>query len=137
MLSRKKHNRPPIIIADDEYERLVDLASSRMDRMPGAVILFGELARARTVERLPRGVIGINSVATCEYDGAHYRDYALVEPQQADFAKGRISILTPVGAMLLGLSEGQTLEWTGDDGREHRVTVEQVQSAPIHAATAR
>jgi regulator of nucleoside diphosphate kinase len=126
MLSREKDKRPPIVIADDQHERLVDLALSTMDRMPGAVVLFAELARAKTVDRLPQDAIGINSVATFDYDGAHYRDYVLVEPHHADFANGRISILTPVGAMLLGLSEGQTMEWTGDDGREHRVTVEQV-----------
>lgn len=142
MLSRKKDKRPSIVIADDQHERLVDLALSTMDRMPGAVVLFAELARAKTVERLPPDAIGIDSVATFEYDGAHYRDFVLVEPHHADFSNGRISILTPVGAMLLGLSEGQTMEWTGDDGRAHRVTVEQVQESlaqptPIHASTTR
>jgi regulator of nucleoside diphosphate kinase len=142
MLSSKKDNRPPIVVADDQHERLVDLALSTMDRMPGAVVLFAELARAKTVDRLPQDAIGINSVATFEYDGARYRDYVLVEPHQADFSKGRISILTPVGAMLLGLSEGQTMEWIGEDGRTHRVTIEQVQESPaqptpIHAPTAR
>lgn len=142
MVAKKKDNRPPIVVADDQHERLVDLALSTMDRMPGAVVLFAELARAKTVDRLPQDAIGINSVATFEYDGAHYRDYVLVEPHQADFSKGRISILTPVGAMLLGLSEGQTMEWTGDDGREHRVRVEHVheklaQPTPVRASTTR
>lgn len=142
MLSRKKDNRPPIVIADDQHERLVDLALSTMDRMPAAVVLFAELARAKTVERLPPDAIGINSVATFEYDGAHYRDFVFVEPHQADFSNGRISILTPVGAMLLGLSEGQTIEWSGADDRAHRMTVEQVrespaQPTPIGSSTAR
>jgi regulator of nucleoside diphosphate kinase len=140
MANRKKYKRPPIVVVDDQHERLVDLALSSMDRMPGAVMLFEELKRARTVEHLPRDAIGINSVVTFEYDGARYRDYALVDPHDADFSSGRISVLTPVGAMLLGLSVGQTMDWTGDDGRAHRVTIEQVREsagerAPIEAST--
>jgi regulator of nucleoside diphosphate kinase len=142
MANKKQLKRPPIIVADDQHERLVDLALASMDRMPGAVALLEELERARTVARLPSDAIGINSVATFEYDGARYRDYALVAPHEADFASGRISVLTPVGAMLLGLSVGQTMDWTGDDGRAHRVTIEQVressaQRASIESATTR
>ena len=141
MLSRNEDKRPPIVVSYDQHERLVDLALSAMDRVPGAVNLFAELTRAQTVEQLPSDAIGINSVATFEYDGSRYRDYALVEPHHADFSNGRISVLTPVGAMLLGLSQGQTMEWTGADGRSHRVTVEQVrkslaQPAPVAALMA-
>ncbi len=122
----KKQQRPPIVVADDEHERLVDLALSAMHRMPGAADLFEELSRAKTVPTLPIDAIGIDSVATFVYDGAHYTDFALVDPHRADFANGRISIVTSVGAMLLGLSPGQTIEWTGEDGRSHWLTVSHV-----------
>ncbi len=125
-MSNEKFKRPPIVVADDEHERLVDLALSAMDRMPGAADLFVELSRATTVQTLPIDAVGIDSVVTFVYDGAHYRDFALVDPHRADFANGRISIVTSVGAMLLGLSEGQTIEWTGEDGRSHWLTVNQV-----------
>jgi regulator of nucleoside diphosphate kinase len=125
-MSNTKHQRPPIVVADDEHERLVDLALSAMHRMPGAADLFVELSRAKTVQELPIDAIGIDSVVTFVYDGAHYTDFALVDPHRADFANGRISIVTSVGAMLLGLSEGQTIEWTGEDGRFHWLTVDRV-----------
>lgn len=113
-------------MADNEHERLVDLALSAMDRTPGAADLFVELSRAKTVEALPKGAIGIDSVVTFDYDGSRYRDFVLVDPHRADFAQGRISVITTVGAMLLGLSEGQSIEWTGEDGRTHWLTVARV-----------
>ena len=100
-----------------------------MDRTPGAVDLFTELARAKTVANLPEHVVGVGSVATFEYDGSTYRDYELVDPHRADIAEGRISVLTPVGAMLLGLSEGQSIEWVGPDKRRHKVSVEKVRAS--------
>lgn len=123
MLKASTKKRPPIVVENDEHERLVGLALSALGRVPGAVDLFVELSRARTVKALPRAAIGIDSVITFDYDGSRYRDFVLVDPHRADFARGRISVITSVGAMLLGLSEGQSIEWTGDDGRSHWLKV--------------
>lgn len=128
-MSQKDYQRPPIVIAEGEHERLTNLALSALDRAPGAVDLFVELSRAKTVAALPERVVGIGSIATFRYDGSSYRDYELVDPHRADIAQRRISVLTPVGAMLLGLSEGQTIEWVGPDRRSHKVVVEQVRAA--------
>lgn len=128
-MSKKEYKRPPIVVAEDEHERLVTLALSALDRAPGAVDLFTELSRAKVVAKLPEHVVGVGSVATFEYDGSTYRDYELVDPHRADIAQQRISVLTPVGAMLLGLSAGQSIEWVGPDERPHKVAVEDVRRA--------
>lgn len=47
-------------------------------------------------------------------------------PGEADIAEGKISILTPIGAALIGLKAGQSIDWTARDGRLHRLTVETV-----------
>jgi regulator of nucleoside diphosphate kinase len=99
-----------------------------LGKAPGAVLLFEELARAKVAPSLPPFVVGMGSRATFTYNGSRYRDYMLVYPQRADFAEGRISVLTPVGAMLLGLAEGQAIEWTSEDGVMHRIALEQVKS---------
>ncbi len=125
-MTKQEYQRPPILVAEDEHERLTSLALSALDRAPGAVDLFTELARATTVARLPEHVVGIGSLATFNYDGATYREFELVDPHRADIARQRISVLTPVGAMLLGLSEGQSIEWLGPDERPHKVSVERV-----------
>lgn len=127
-MSEKEYKRPPIVVAEEEHDRLVQLALSALDRTPGAVDLFSELSRAKTVPQLPSHVVGVGSVATFEYDGSTYREYELVDPHRADIGQHRISVLTPVGAMLLGLSEGQSIEWVGPDRRTHKVVVEQVRA---------
>lgn len=128
-MSKKDYKRPPIVIAEDEHERLTNLALAALDRAPGAVDLFVELSRAKTVKALPEHVVGVGSVATFEYDGSSYREFELVDPHRADISERRISVLTPVGAMLLGLSQGQTIEWVGPDDRMHKVVVENVRAA--------
>lgn len=125
-MTKQEYQRPPILVAEDEHERLTNLALSALDRAPGAVDLFTELARAKTVAKLPEHVVGVGSVATFNYDGATYREFELVDPHRADIARQRISVLTPVGAMLLGLAEGQSIEWVGPDDRPHKVAVERV-----------
>jgi regulator of nucleoside diphosphate kinase len=45
--------------------------------------------------------------------------------EEADGAD-RISVVTPTGAALIGLSEGQSIEYEADDGRAGHLTVLQV-----------
>jgi regulator of nucleoside diphosphate kinase len=122
------HRRTPIMVADKDHELLTNLALAALGKAPGAVLLFEELARAKVVPELPPFVVGIGSVATFTYNDSHYREYELVYPQSADFAKHKISVLTPVGAMLLGLAEGQAIEWTSEDGVTHRIALDRVKS---------
>ena len=133
-MSKKEYKRPPIVIAEGEHDRLVGLALSALDRAPGAVDLFTELSRAKVLAKLPEHVVGVGSVATFNFDGSTYRDYELVDPHRADIAVRRISVLTPVGAMLLGLSEGQSIEWVGPDDRPHKVAVEKVRASVLGAS---
>ncbi len=120
--------RTPIMVAEKDHELLTDLAHAALGKAPGAALLFEELARAKVVPELPPFVVGIGGVATFTYNDSNYRDYKLVYPQGADFAQHRISVLTPVGAMLLGLAEGQAIEWTSEDGVNHRIALDHVKS---------
>lgn len=51
------------------------------------------------------------------------REIELVYPDEADPARGRISVLTPVGSALLGLRVGQEIPWDFPDGAVHRLKV--------------
>ena len=51
-----------------------------------------------------------------------------VYPEDADIARGRISILTPIGVALIGLAEGASLHWDTRDGERRVLTVLQVAS---------
>jgi regulator of nucleoside diphosphate kinase len=57
----------------------------------------------------------------------------LVYPAQADVEAGRISVLTPIGTALLGLSAGQSIEWQTRDGRRQALTVLRVDPPPAGA----
>jgi regulator of nucleoside diphosphate kinase len=58
------------------------------------------------------------------------RTVSLVYPGEEDIDDGRISILTPVGAALLGLSEGQSIEWETRIGESRTLTVLRLLSQP-------
>ena len=57
----------------------------------------------------------------------------VVLPGEADIAEGRISILSLVGAGLIGLSQGQSIDWPTQDGRLRRLTVLRVEAPPTEA----
>jgi regulator of nucleoside diphosphate kinase len=47
----------------------------------------------------------------------------LVYPDQADITVGKISVLTPIGAALIGLYQGQTINWQSPAGDWRSLTV--------------
>jgi regulator of nucleoside diphosphate kinase len=125
-----KRRKPSIAIARSDHERLSRLAESVSARNPElADELFAELDRARVVadKALAPGVVRMGS--TLRFSTyAESRTVTLVFPGEADIAEGKISILTPIGAALIGLSAGQSIDWTARDGRTHRLTVEDVKA---------
>ncbi len=123
-----KSQRPAIFVTPDDHEELIDLALKGLGRSPGAALLLQEMRRAKVIDDLPANVLAMNDSVAFEYDGRDYRDFQLVYPQCANFADGRISVLTPVGAALIGLAEGDTMWWPDDMGEPHRLTITKVRS---------
>lgn len=122
------HTRPRIVIRAGDAERLATLANALVDSKPElADELLGELARARTTAKVPENSVQMGSTLTYEADGRQRR-VTLVYPDQADIDAGRVSVLTPVGAALIGLTEGQSIDWTARDGRVHRLKVVAVET---------
>lgn len=54
------------------------------------------------------------------------RKVELVYPRDADISAGRVSILTPVGAGVIGLRTRQSILWPDRDGRERKLTIVKV-----------
>jgi regulator of nucleoside diphosphate kinase len=91
-----------------------------------------ELDRAIVVssEAVPPDVITMNSrVLYVDESTGERRSVTVVYPAEADASEGRVSVLAPVGAALLGLSAGQAIEWDFPDGRR-RLRVEDVSYQP-------
>jgi regulator of nucleoside diphosphate kinase len=107
MTTIKASRRPPIHMIDTEAEALTDLAIAAEDRSPQASeLLLNEIARAttHTADRMPRNVVTMQATVRFidEASGKEY-SYQLTYPGEADISAGRISILTPVGAGLIGM----------------------------------
>lgn len=104
--------------------RLEALAASVMRRSPDVgERLIDEIARARLVapDKMRGDVVTIGSEVTYRDLGMdRQHSVTLVYPEDADIDRGRISVLTPVGVALLGLSPGATIFWTTrDDEKRH------------------
>ncbi|MFO1146184.1 MAG: nucleoside diphosphate kinase regulator [Rhodospirillales bacterium] len=135
----QSYRKPAIIASDADYDRLTSLAAAVRARSPEiAEELQDELERAQVVAAgaVPADVVQMGSTVEFRWDGFRQRRVTLVFPVEADIAAGRISVLTPIGTALIGLSPGQSIRWTARDGREHELTVLQVEP-PAAAASAR
>jgi len=126
---------PAIIVSVTDHHRLLGLAEAAEGRIPDvASVLQSEMERAQVVaaDEVPDNVVRMGSIVEFSSD-AGQRRVTLVYPVEADIAEGRISILTPIGAALIGLSQGQSIAWTARDGRRHRLTVLDVRQPPGEA----
>lgn len=118
---RRRPKANAITITAQDHERLAALvdryASGRTAEL--AADLDDELARARVVDQsaIPPDIVTMNSRCVFRFaDSGEEREVTLVYPEQADVSAGRISVLAPVGAALLGLAEGQVIEWPTPEG---------------------
>jgi regulator of nucleoside diphosphate kinase len=117
---------PRILVSKTDEKRLTAIATAASQRVPEAsAALLSELERADVLPEtaMPTDVVRIGSIIEFEVDDGRRLKVQLVLPENADINAGRISVLTPVGAALIGLSPGQSMEWSGNDGRERLLTV--------------
>ncbi len=129
---------PQIIVSEADYERLTSLATAALERLPDvAEELLAEMERAKIVgpEAVPENVVRMGSTVTFRSDDGHKRRMTLVYPVDEDITLHKISVLTPIGAALIGLGEDQSISWTARDGRKHELTVLKVEK-PAAAAKA-
>ena len=119
--------RPPVHLIDSECDMLVDLALQVEGHSPAvAAMLLGEIERAEThsADALPVGTVTLGSEVDFLDESTHrVRTVTLVLPGQADIQAGRVSVLTPVGAGLIGLGEGQAIDWPDRDGTTRRLRI--------------
>ncbi|HMN38392.1 MAG TPA: nucleoside diphosphate kinase regulator [Hyphomicrobium sp.] len=118
--------KPEIVISTQDHARLSRLAEGLVDRLPEvAGELLTEVERARVVpsESMTADIVAMGSTVAYETETGEQREVTLVYPDEADIAKGRISILTPIGVALIGLRAGQSMNWVTRDGRKRILNV--------------
>jgi regulator of nucleoside diphosphate kinase len=117
-----------LIISRQDLGRLDVLLGGTSRGQMGKVrdFLLDELARARVVEDsdVPPTVVTMHS--TVEFrddDTGHHMVATLVYPHEVADGERALSVLTPVGAALIGLSERQSIGYETPDGRIKTLTV--------------
>ena len=116
-----KMNNMNLTLSDIDYARL-------MGMQPPAD-LRAELERAIVIpkESIWPDVVTMGArVSYRDLETDRVREIEIVYPDEADLAKGRISVMAPVGAALIGLSVGHQIDWDFPDGSVHRLVVESV-----------
>lgn len=120
--------QPNVVVSSDDYKRL----SSLLDELPESAAvdrLVDELERAEVIEnaKLPTGLVKMHSRVTFTIISKQKTfTYTLVYPHEAT-KDDTLSILTPVGSALLGLSVGQEIEWPLEENKTTRVRIDSVE----------
>ncbi|EMR13820.1 GreA/GreB family elongation factor [Methylophaga lonarensis MPL] len=122
--------KPNIIVSEQDAERLDKLLASLPEKEFSArEALEAELDRAEILPstEMPNDVVTMNS--TVRFRVSSSKDdfcLTLVYPKDMDDSGNKISILAPVGSALLGLRQGDEIEWPGSDGRVMQVRIEEI-----------
>jgi regulator of nucleoside diphosphate kinase len=119
---------PPLVLGRSDAETLTALAIGAMLSRPReAGALLQELRRATVVpdDRRPADAVGLNCTVRFLEDGAP-GEAVLVLPGDAAPLRGRVSVMSNLGAGLIGLCAGQGIAWPDRMGGARMLSVLQV-----------
>lgn len=124
--------KPDVAVPQSDHARLLRLAETLARRNPDlATQLFQELERAEILpDDTERSIVRMGSTLDYETGNGDTRSVTLVFPSDENISLGQVSVLTPVGVALLGLSAGSQMDWHTRDGRTQRLKVTRIDSQP-------
>ena len=121
---------PPIIIARRDYARLERLADNALrERHPVGGFLMSEIRRAVVFDtnRIPDGIARINEWVTYRVDGSRQSESKILGLSgRVQKRSNKLSVLSPLGAAVLGMSIGNRMKFFSIEGGLHSVIVEGV-----------
>lgn len=121
-------NGPVILITEMDKARLQDLIE--LERGPAIIELKHEIERAKVIgsQHVTKDVVTMNSRVAVQFAGEE-REVELVYPQDADESSGRHSVLSDIGAAILGYREGDVIDWMVS-GHPQRIAIQTVVYQP-------
>lgn len=121
---------PPITITRKDFDYLTAL--TRKSASSVSKFLKHELDRARVVDGTSGQVIQLGSKVLYQDSSKTTPSLIiLVSPLEADLKRHHVSILTPVGAALLGLARGQRIRFAMPWCKERTLTVLKVEDGAL------
>lgn len=121
-------NEPQLILSEIDFKKISALLV--LNKSDIFDLLEEELHRAEIVplEKLPTDVVCMNSQVTFLDLASNKQSVVeLVYPHQVDIEKNKISVLSPVGAALIGLRTEQSIHWPMPNGKQKILKVIAVQ----------
>ena len=119
--------RPVIHMIDHESDAIEAFAMALESRNPKvAEMLYEELGRAtlHSADDMPDNIVTMNcTVEFVDETSGLRRMVKLVYPKDADIENDCLSILTPMGAGLIGMVAGETIAWPDRSGTERMLRI--------------
>jgi len=115
--------KTPVILSEDDFRMLKQFAEQfSAQGKENEMTLSYELNRATVVDEdeLPEGCVRLNSqIKVRELSSNKDMEFSIVMPAMANMAEKKISVLTPMGAALIGLCKGEKVQWKMPAGIKH------------------
>ena len=125
--------QPQIIITEQDLHRLETMLEHQVKLTPTMQHLENELARAEVVapQDIPANIVTMNAkVLITIAPATESTEITLVYPHDFKGEKGQVNIVAPIGTAILGLAEGQEIEWPQPDGHMMKVKIEKILYQP-------
>ncbi|MBN1566729.1 MAG: nucleoside diphosphate kinase regulator [Acidobacteria bacterium] len=127
--------KKPVYITEYDIQRLMKLLGGIQhcsQKRADLELLIEEMERAVVVpsEKMSEDVVTLNTrMRVKDLESSEETTIQLVFPNDEDFEHGKISILSPIGAALIGYSKGDTAEWKVPSGFRH-LRIEEITYQP-------
>jgi regulator of nucleoside diphosphate kinase len=133
MLSQSFPQSPLRTMTELDYVRISKLLGRQTDasdQLPAihAVLDMADLVPSRDIA--PDVVTMYTRVLVGGTDGGPVRELTLCYPGDANVGAGHVSVLSPIGAALLGVSVGGAAHWTSPHGQTESLQVLAIQFQP-------
>lgn len=125
-----KENALPVILSKEDHRLLTALTENvSAQGKKQEMTLSYEVERAKVLkdEEMPDNVVRLNSkVKVVDVESKREMQFTIVHPQLADVKQNKISVLTPMGSALIGLSVGSEINWKMPAGMRRLKVLEAV-----------
>jgi regulator of nucleoside diphosphate kinase len=129
--------QPDITISELDLKRIESILLTLSDQELSRIeTLEDELERANVVESalIPPNLVTMNSTVRFTVSSSEQSFcLTLVYPKDMTSDGKTISILAPAGSAMLGLMEGDEIDWPTPDGREMKVKIDEILYQPERA----
>lgn len=110
-----KEQTNQVVLSEEDFRLLTALTenvSAQGNRQEGTLSYEVSRAKVLSEEKMPEGVVRLGSkVKVKDIDSNREMQFTIVLPQFADVKLQKISVLTPMGSALIGLSVGNRIAW--------------------------